>query len=253
MAGYCYFCCTQNNYAQVKGGMTCTADPYAYLNDNYARTMVPLQVLAVIPVSNARLMERLMFHMLTPKRIDPKHEVFNMTDGQGGFDNALWEQVVMLLKQCDGMSQLATAAEARNLKVERQKEREDKKAMRLQQQQDRRTARVARINKQTDYEDTRLERKREKKEQREREKADAKVEWLRKFAETMESFLQYKCVSHPSSTVPTITFKQAFEVHQGGHATSENIKNFMVKKGFRWADKKVRGKAVRSFFGITLL
>ena len=50
----------------AKVGYTRQHDPHAYLESSYARTMVPMEVIEIVPVNNAPLMERLMHHQLHP-------------------------------------------------------------------------------------------------------------------------------------------------------------------------------------------
>lgn len=104
-AGYLYAVCRQDVYDAVKVGFTCNAAPHAYVND-YARTLLPLQVIAVIAVTNARFAEGLAHHMLASKRLHDRHEVFNLSLPEGGFDQDLWQKVVDIIQTCDSMSGL---------------------------------------------------------------------------------------------------------------------------------------------------
>ena len=79
--GFVYACCRQGQLDSVKVGFT-TQDPHVYTS-GFSRTLCPLQVLAIRPFSNARLAEAMVFHIMCNRRVNPKHEVFDLS-GQDG-------------------------------------------------------------------------------------------------------------------------------------------------------------------------
>lgn len=49
-----------------------------YVNQSYAVSLTPLQIILVTPVSNARVAEAVIQHVLAPYRLHDKHELFEL-------------------------------------------------------------------------------------------------------------------------------------------------------------------------------
>lgn len=98
MKGYIYAVCRTGDASAVKIGFTTSFAVEQYLHDSYSRTLSPLQILLVIPVSNARLSEGVIHHVLQPYRIMNEHELFNLSLGLEPLYNA-WHTVCALDEQ----------------------------------------------------------------------------------------------------------------------------------------------------------
>lgn len=96
--------CSQNNYQQVKIGYTSVQDPHAYLVNSYGRPYVPLEVVSVIAVGNAKLLEKVLHYFLAPKRLHNRHEVFNMASASGGFETDAWQSAIQAIQTIDNRS-----------------------------------------------------------------------------------------------------------------------------------------------------
>lgn len=66
------------------------------------------------------------------------------------------------------------------------------------------------------------------------------------------AFIREKCNANIKGHVSTKDFKEAFERYQEASTTSEKLKKTMVTRGFKCTDKKVAGRSVRSFLGVSL-
>ena len=102
--GYVYAVCCQGNLSGAKLGYTTLLVPEAYINSSYARSLSPIQILGVVPCADARLSERVMFHLLHKRRLHPKHEVFDLTDGLDQLAGAF-----QYLRDMDALTELPTA------------------------------------------------------------------------------------------------------------------------------------------------
>lgn len=76
-SGFLYAVARQGDLTAVKIGYTCAKDPWAYCRA-YNRTMVPVEILQLLPTSNAPLAEKMAHHFLMSKRVSMQHEVFDM-------------------------------------------------------------------------------------------------------------------------------------------------------------------------------
>ena len=79
MEGHIYTVCAGSDYANSKCGFT-TQDVWPYLQNNYARTMIPLTIRKVMQVPNARLAESMLFCAMDSYRKVANHEVFDIDD-----------------------------------------------------------------------------------------------------------------------------------------------------------------------------
>ena len=130
--GYVYAVCRQGDLSGAKLGYTTSLVPEAYINANYSRSMSPLQVLGVVPCANARLSEKVLFHLLHKRRLHPRHEVFDLSDGLQQLADAF-----QYLRDMDARTELPTALDrpvsllyhqvakqAANVALRRQRKRE---------------------------------------------------------------------------------------------------------------------------------
>lgn len=107
LAGFLYGVCTRGHYDTVKIGYTSSSDPEQYVYTSYSRAMVPLQIIAIVSVANAKLMEKLVHYQLHPQRVDSRHEVFHMAHPDGTFRQDIWDDAIRIVQQCDAKSGLA--------------------------------------------------------------------------------------------------------------------------------------------------
>ena len=91
MPGYVYACCSKGSYTHVKIGHTASEDPFKYCNTNYARVLVPLEIIVVQPFSDSYSAEQNVHRLLQDRRLMPKREVFDLSgkDGLLALKNAL--------------------------------------------------------------------------------------------------------------------------------------------------------------------
>lgn len=78
VAGFLYGVARQGFLELVKVGFTRSKNPHKYCN-NFNRTLCPVQILFLIPVSNARLAETMAHHFLKQHRVNQRNEMFDMT------------------------------------------------------------------------------------------------------------------------------------------------------------------------------
>ena len=81
MEGHIYTVCAGTDYGNSKCGYT-TQDVWPYLQNNYARTMIPLTIRKVMQVPNARLAESMLFCAMDSYRKVANHEVFDVQDDE---------------------------------------------------------------------------------------------------------------------------------------------------------------------------
>ena len=127
MAGYVYAVCTAGNYHNVKNGFTTVADPFQYINNQYARTMVPLEVIDVVPVVKACSMEKLSRIALAPYRIADNHEVFDLGDEHHQFRREVWDYVARMLRELNIKSKLTMPEDPSTVLARREAEREERR------------------------------------------------------------------------------------------------------------------------------
>ena len=79
--GYVYAVCQRGLRHSVKIGFTSLLTVEKYLHDCYSRSLSPLQILLVLPTSNARLAESLIHHTLAEYCLHERHELFDLAAG----------------------------------------------------------------------------------------------------------------------------------------------------------------------------
>lgn len=259
MAGYLYGCCPKGQYNMVKIGVTCNQDPFIYVKTNYARTMVPLQIIFVLPMSNAPLMEKLTHHLLHTARLDDKHEVFDLMTSDGQLDSNRLEVVKELVMRCDSMAEkaLPTAPEVieeqHQAKEEARKGRQALAEARDKKRADKRARRKAKEAQKQDQKQCSTNAHEDKRAANEAQRRDSVNCLMSRLDTELKKFIEECCSTSPTSFVPTMVFKKAFEDYSKLAATSMWLKPQMVALGFVWKDKKIRGKSVKSFCGIRML
>ncbi len=129
MAGYIYAVCRQGRYAEVKNGFTKSAEPFTYLQ-HYKRTFTPLEIIDVVPVSDAPLMERVGHHLLNAHRIDPRHELFDLSNDDGSFRLDVWRSVAASLRDLSERSGLALPEDPHVVAARTKQEEEARRAAR---------------------------------------------------------------------------------------------------------------------------
>ena len=105
LAGFLYGACTRGHYDTVKIGYTSSSDPEQYIHTSYSRAMVPLQIIAIVPVANAKLMEKLVHYQLHPQRVDNRHEVFHMAHPDGTFRQDIWDDAIRIVLYLSALEQ----------------------------------------------------------------------------------------------------------------------------------------------------
>lgn len=80
-AGFLYAVCRKGHLDAVKIGYTCSQDPHAYCH-KFNRTYVPVQILQLVPVSNAPLAEKMAHHYLKKTRVSKRNEVFDISNDE---------------------------------------------------------------------------------------------------------------------------------------------------------------------------
>jgi hypothetical protein len=103
-SGYIYWCCARGQYNMVKNGFTTKADVLQYCVEQYSRTMVPLEMIAVTPVADARLMERVAHHITHQYRLHERHEMFDYSSGAGMLDRDRLDKVISIINYLTVMS-----------------------------------------------------------------------------------------------------------------------------------------------------
>ncbi len=106
MAGFVFCVCPPCHFETVDIGSTCHVDPQQFLKLRYGRTHKKIQVLDVVPVSDAVLMGDLARHLLSTVVVSPKAHTFNMMTFAGEFDHARWQTVRGMLNSCNSISRM---------------------------------------------------------------------------------------------------------------------------------------------------
>lgn len=254
MAGYLYGCCPGGQYQLLKIGMTRCDNPRKYIHDSYARTMVPLQEVFIIPVSSARVVEAMVHHMLAPFRLDERHEVFNMLASEGGFNQQLWNEVRDKVMACDDMSGLLKpehpdVVEAR-MKAEeraRQEAKEEAKVQNLEAQarerEDRKKAKKQQRAAQQKEHDAAQQKERDAAQQRASSELDR----------ALTSFITNYCTVSEGLQVMADDFKEAFVKATANKITSSDLIKKMKARGFENTRKRVAGVRASTFLGLSFI
>lgn len=109
MAGFLFCVCSPSHFEMVDIGSTCHVDPQQFLRLRYARTHKKIQVLDIVPVSNAELMCALARHLLSTA-VTSTTNTFNMMTFDGQFDHARWRTVRGMLLSCNSISRMVVPA-----------------------------------------------------------------------------------------------------------------------------------------------
>lgn len=75
MKGYIYAVCRQGVLDAVKISYTTLFTVEQYVYQGYAVSLTPSQIILVTPVSNARVAEAVIHHVVAPYRLHDKHEI----------------------------------------------------------------------------------------------------------------------------------------------------------------------------------
>ena len=253
LAGYLYFCCKDGEFGNVKNGFTKKPDPVQYCHDEYSRTMVPLQILAIVPVADARLMEKISHHMLAPRRLADRHEMFDMSKSKGELDRELLDDVIEMIGKQTRMSGMKLP-EAPEVIAERKKlakieamERRRERAAKRKVEREAEAAEEKRLAKQRKIETKRAAEKEKIEKQQVIKGAD-----LAGLQVKLQNFIQDRTTTHRYLHVSSSVFREALQDHWSRLVGASQLKEMMETEGFVTKDRKIRGKNVRSFIGIKL-
>ena len=163
--------------------------------------MVPLEILSIVPVADARLMERACHHMLAPKRLADLHEMFDLSKGAGELDRELLDDVIEMIGKQTRMSGMKLP-EAPEVIAERKKlarleamERRRERAAKRKVEREAEAAEEKRLAKQrrTEARET-LERQKKNKHQ------EAKLDDIQDLKQRLQlQFIANQCVLQPSA------------------------------------------------------
>lgn len=257
-AGYLYVVSRQGVYDAVKIGFTCTADPHAYVND-YARTLTPLEVISIVPAANARFAEALAHHTLAPRRLHDRHEVFDLSLPEGGFDQDLWQQVVGIVQMCDGMSKLPLPEDPQVLAQRREDADVQKREARAQQRQE--AAEQKKRTKQEREEKIRRKKKATEARKQRRQKSEMVKAVKRSerdraahvLQEQLQAFVHVYCQIDAQKMVETTPFRETFEQKSGHRVTPAVMKAMMSQIGFLLERRRLGGhRQHQMFIGLSL-
>ena len=248
--GYIYWCSSQHDYAHVKNGYTTSHDPIAYCEEQYSRTMVPLEIIAVIPVANAALMEKLSHYALHPLRVHGRHEVFDLSLDDGSLDRTRLDSAIKVVTVATELSGLPLPEDPEIVAQRRVQEKFRLSELRRQQADKRKAERGA--EKQAEKErvkQQRLEEVKQLAQDQKQERESQKRLYLDKLTSDINNFISSKCLQAPCLNVAVSSFKKILERHFNTNLTANNIKKVMSNLGFR--NRKTR--TVRVFIGLSVI
>ena len=237
MAGYLYAVCNAAEHGKTKCGLTTAICPAAYCIREYSRTMPELATRRFLHVPDARLGERLLFAAMDQYRVDPRHEVFNISDDamHAGFDSVR-EAFAALGRSNPAMAPLdvrpMTVEEhylhRRNLVLGKRKERS-------QAAQERQAERVAALEEERRALRRKKDEERARAAEQERLAAQADKDGRREeLIDKLRTFIDEHCVRGPTSStrVETGVFRQAFQEYSRELVSAQAMAAYMKECGF---------------------
>ena len=258
-AGYLYAVAAGCNFAATKLGRTNVKDPEIGLTNRYQTSLVPLNVISMIPVVDTISAESLMKVYFARRRLEVQHEVFDMSTKEGRFDHEAWQGFAAILQQVNEanggpLPEPVEFVRARREAAKEARRRERQTILNVQRREDLATKEAAR-------EAAKAERKRDKeardqeiKVRRDQEKQSRMEAQLK----LISRFVDKHCIVGAPHKMSTTTFKIALEaaniaaIAYGDTGEGRNrceIKHCMHLQGFAY--KKSRGHYF--FTGVAML
>ena len=244
-----YLCCAGTNYQLCKNGFTRTSDPHEYCHNQFARTYQPLNIIVVIPVVDAPTLERVSHTMLAAKKVG--NEVFDLSNEDGTFNQALWDKNVRIIREINETSGLALpeAVEVIEERKERQKKEAAEKRTELVQKR--------KAEREAEREAEAAEKKRRRKEakaEKQRINAEKQAEAMAiKHAQTSEAisgFIKEHCKYGADYIVSIADFKEAYARLTKDSMTGEAMRKKLDQKGIvivqRKGLKTIKGLCLKS-------
>ena len=196
--------------------------------------MFPLEIIDVIPVGKASLMEQLTHYLLTQRRIHSKHEIFDMRlDGRQQFDYRTWQVTRDIVNQCNDASGVALPEPVEAMHARKAKEAAEKRADKLAEDElEEARKRVLREEKRAEklkasalYDEA----VRSKRSNLSRD--EQRIRRRNQHKDSLTEFLANCCEEQTGSHVETKRFKEKYEAFCGRSISSQHLTGFMAELG----------------------
>ena len=248
-AGHLYAVAAGCNFAATKLGRTNVKDPEIGLTLRYQTSLVPLNVIAMIPVVDTVSAESLMKVYFARRRLEVQHEVFDMSTTDGGFDHEAWQGFAAILQQVNEANAGPLPEPVEYVRARREAAKEARRRERLTKMNEQRQEEFA--AKEAAREAAKAERKRDK-EARDQEikvrRNQEKLSRMEAQLKLISRFVDEHCIVGAAHKMSTTTFKIALEAANIAANRCE-IKHCMHVQGFAY--KKSHGHYF--FTGVALL
>lgn len=246
--GYVYWVCAKGDYAHIKNGYTTKADPTEYCEEQYSRTMVPMEIVAIVPVANCTLMEKVSHHALHPVRVHGRHEVFDLSLPDGSLDRARLDSAIKVVTTLTELSGLPLPEDpdviAQRKALEKIRQAEARKVQTAKRKAEREAEKQAEKER---AKQRRVEEAEQLAEEKRQDREVGKQVRLQKIQSDINTFINNMCIQAPQAREAVGTFKKRLESHYDKEFTANDIKQVMLNLGFIY--KKTN--TVRIFIGVS--
>ena len=231
--GYVYWVCSKGDYAHVKNGYTTKANPTEYCEEQYAKTMVPLEVIAVVPVANSTLMEKVSHHALHPVRVHGRHEVFDLSLPDGSLDRARLDSAIKVVTTLTELSGLPLPEDpdviAQRKALEKIRQAEARKVQTAKRKAEREAEKQAekRCAKQRKVEEAEAASQEVRK-----QRADEKQKYLIAMAAKVHNYIDARCAKKFDAKIPVTVLKEAVEDYLKEKLAAQDLKTVMIRLGY---------------------
>ena len=241
--GHLYGLAAGENYAATKLGRTRAKDPYEALKKRYQTSLVPLNIISIVPVVNSVVAEAWMREFFAKRRLEINHEVFDMTAADGGFDHEAWQRLLETLQMLNENSggplpepvefvrarrEAQQAARRRELELEREANKKEREEQRL----------AAKAAEQAERKRKREEERAEKQRIDAEKQAEARAIKHAQTSEAISSFIREHCKYGADYTVSIAQFKEAYARLTMDSMTGEAMRKYLDQKGIVIVQRK---------------
>ena len=233
-SGFIYACTRQNERHSVKTGHTTQDCPQEYMQNEFSRTLYPLEVLACQSTCEALLSERLVQHYLHKYILSDSHELFDLRSGvhelEAGF------KLVRDIDDHSGKAKPADPISREEFLANRVLNKEKKKKALYAKQESQKEVQ-AELKKEKV-----LKKKLAKEKARDEEgeaKAEAKAERQSFIGEKMQLFISDRCLKGQKLKETTVSLLQAFNEWSEVKITPNELSYQMSESGFKKATARL--------------
>eukprot|EP00891_Asterochloris_glomerata_P005820 jgi/Astpho2/5820/fgenesh1_pg.00080_%23_69_t len=247
--GYLYAVAAGNHYSATKFGRTKSKDPVTSLIKRYQTSLVPLNIISVVPVVDYIVAEALMKVVFARRRLEARHEVFNMLAVSGDFDFEAWQEFVQILRHVNTLNGGRLPEPVEFVKLRREATR----AARKREGKIRRKA--AKARRQAELQAANEEKKRKRQEeaaavemQAKQARNDLKVQRHAELRPMLQEFIEKHCVLGVSFKLPTTVLQTKFTEYVESNVTNASIKRLMSDLGYSY----MNSNGSRKYSGLKL-